>query len=480
MNCREKNFQLLIKVLDILYKILPFFIGMYCYYPVFIERDNSIYPLLDTIYASIKLYSGVTEEGFPIGGLLQLARFMALAATLSILISAFDRMNDLINRIKLCRSDTTVVYGNSNYAEYMYESLNRRSRIRGEEKLINHASRYLIMFSDDIQNLEFYSKNYSQIKNKNVYIMLNDVSRQNIENPLVTVFSIAENCARQYWRDNPVEKNEKIAIIGLGNVGKNILLYGLQVNLIDPGQHFEYHIYGDGTEFRREHTELDKMNPDEIIFHDDGVYEFAAMSDFDRIIICDDLCGSSNIAVLSQLLVSAPINNRIYIYAPNRDIITNFFGNDKVICFGTAEEMASIDVILNEKSMEAARRQHEFYVQQYGGTPWEKLDCFKRYSNVSSSDYMYMINRLMKKGVSSENIAELEHIRWCRYHYIHNWKYGEERNTEKRTHNCLIPFSELSSEEKGKDIEAIKIKMQISEIIINNAKDKNQEGSKKQ
>lgn len=455
----KKFFRILIRIINVLYKILPLFIGIYCYYPFYLERDGCIYPLLDTIYASIKLYSGSTMDGIPIGGLLQFARFMALVATLGILISAFNKMKDLINRIKLCGTDSTVVYGNSSYAEYIYEGLDRRSRIRGEEEFIDNASRYLIMFSSDIQNLEFYNKNYNELKEKNVYIMLDDVSRQNIENPLITVFSIAENCARQYWRDYPVTQNEKIAIIGFGNVGKNILLYGLQVNLIDPAQHFEYHIYGDGTEFRREHTELDKMNPDEVIFHDDGVYEFADMPDFDRIIVCDGICGSGSIAALSQLLVSAPVEHQVYIYAPNGDIITNLFGSDKAICFGTAKEVATIDIILNEKSMEAARMQHEFYYKKYGGTPWEKLDSFKRYSNVSSSDYMYVINRLLQKGVALENIAELEHIRWCRYHYIHNWKYGPDTNSGKRIHNCLIPFSELSDEEKLKDIEAIKSRM---------------------
>lgn len=455
----KKIFRALIRIINVLYKILPFFIGMYCYYPIFIEQDNHVYPLLDTIYASIKLYSGTTEGGIPIGGLLQLARFMALAATLSILINAFDKMNDLINRIKLFSANSTVVYGDSSYADYIYKSLDKHSRIRGEEKFINNSSRYLIMFSSDTKNLEFYNKNYNELRNKNVYIMLDNISRQNIENPLITVFSIAENCARQYWRDHPVEKSEKIAIIGFENVGKNILLYGLQVNLIDPEQHFEYHIYGDGTEFRREHTELDKMTPDEIVFHDDGIYEFADMPNFDRIIICDSVCDNGNIAVLSQMLVSAPMNNQIYIYAPNGDIVTNLFGSDKVICFGTAKETTSIDIILNEKSMEAAKKQHEFYYKKYGGTAWEKLDAFKRYSNVSSSDYMYTINRLLKKGTPPENIAKLEHIRWCRYHYIHNWKYGADTDSSKRIHNCLIPFSELSEEEKLKDIEAIKSRM---------------------
>ncbi len=80
------------------------------------------------------------------------------------------------------------------------------------------------------------------------------------------------------------------------------------------------------------------------------------------------------------------------------------------------EKLASADVVFNERTMEAARRQHEFYCQQYGGTPWEQLDSFKRYSNVSSSDYMSTAERLMARGTPPETLAELEHMRWCRYH----------------------------------------------------------------
>ncbi len=452
----RKFFRIVIRVFNIIYKILPLFIGIYCYYPVFVEQEDRIYPFLDTLYASIKLYSGSTEGGVPVGALLQLARFLAIAATLSIVINLLNKLNDIVNGFKLSRSDATVVYGDSAYAGYIYESLNPRLRIRGEEKFIGNASRYLLMFSGDAQNLEFYNKHYEALKDKKVYIMLEEIARQNIENPLITVFDIPENCARQYWKDYPVARSEKIAIIGFENVGKSILLYGLQMNLIDPGQHFEYHIYGDAVQFRREHTELDKMAPDEIIFHDDGIYDYAGMPEFDRIIVCGGRDENGNITIVSKLLESAPIDRRIYVYAPNGDIMTNLFGNDRIISFGTAKEAASADMIFNEKTMEAARRQHEYYYKQYGGTPWEKLDSFKRYSNVSSSDYTFMIDLLLEKGVPMETLAELEHIRWCRYHYIHNWKYGAKTDSQKRIHNCLVPFAQLSEEEKLKDIEAIK------------------------
>ncbi len=452
-----KTSQVINKIFRISYKIFPFFVGIYSYYPAFIEQERP-FPFLDTIYSSLRLYSGFVEDGVPVDILLQIARFMGMAAAVSLLISAANKINDVINWAKLFNPNSTVVYGDSSYAEYMLKSLKPSLKIHGtEDKPIENASRYLLMFSSDAENLAFYHRNYEIIKDKNVYIMLDGVSRQNIENPSITVFSIAENCARQYWKDYPAVKSERIAVIGFGNVGKNILLYGLQINLIDPAQHFEYHIYGDGSEFRREHTELDKMEPDSIVFHDDGIYKFAELAEFDRVIICGD--ENQNITAASKLLVAAPVGGAIYIYAPNGDVITDLFGRDRLICFGTAEEMVSADIIFNEKSMEAARAQHEFYFKKYGGAPWEKLDAFKRYSNVSSSDYLHTIKRLMGQGVPMETIAELEHIRWCRYYYIHNWKYGLETDTAKRIHNCLIPFAQLSEAEKLKDIEAIKSKM---------------------
>ncbi|MGN0667418.1 MAG: RyR domain-containing protein [Huintestinicola sp.] len=445
------------------YKILPFFLGMYCYYPHFSQKPESVYPFLDSVYASLKLYSGCTESGVTIDAVLQIARFLALAATLSILVKAFNKFHDIINRIKLLGRGSIVVYGSSVYADHLYESLKHSVRIRGGDKFIDHAGKYLIMFPTDKENLEFYSKNYSRLSGKRVYIMLEDTSRQSIEDPMITVFSVAENCARQYWRTYPVDKSERIAVIGFSQVGQNILTYGLQINIIDPSQHFEYHIYGDGSDFRRMHTELDKMLPDEIIFHDSGIYELEELSGFDRIIICGD--ENENISTVSRLLEHLPKCTELHVYAPNGDIMTKLFGDRAIRCFGLASDTASLDVILNRKSMDDARRQHAYYVEQYGGVPWEKLDAFKRYSNVSSSDYMFMINRLASKNVPFETLAELEHIRWCRYNYLHNWKYGEKRSDSERTHYCLVPFSELSEEEKLKDIEAIKSKCDKREKI---------------
>ena len=111
----KKVFSVLAKVISILYKVLPFVIGVYCYYPFFKSMDGRQFPLLDSIYESLKLYSGSTASGVEVSGLLELARFLALAATLSILISAFNRMTSVVNSLKIMSGDATAVYGNSLY-----------------------------------------------------------------------------------------------------------------------------------------------------------------------------------------------------------------------------------------------------------------------------------------------------------------------------------------------------------------------------
>ena len=86
------------------------------------------------------------------------------------------------------------------------------------------------------------------------------------------------------------------------------------------------------------------MAPDEIIFHDDGIYEFKEMADFDRIIVCGGKDENYNVTIVSKLLVSAPVSHPIYIYAPSGDIVTNLFGSNRLICFGTAKETASAEI----------------------------------------------------------------------------------------------------------------------------------------
>ncbi len=51
----------------------------------------------------------------------------------------------------------------------------------------------------------------------------------------------------------------------------------------------------------------------------------------------------------------------------------------------------------------------------------------------------------------SEKLAENTHDVWAAGRVSQGWIYGEERNDEKKTTPCLVPYSELPESEKDYD-----------------------------
>lgn len=51
----------------------------------------------------------------------------------------------------------------------------------------------------------------------------------------------------------------------------------------------------------------------------------------------------------------------------------------------------------------------------------------------------------------AEKIAENVHEVWSAGRMAEGWKYGEKRDDEAKTHPCLVPYEELTEEEKEYD-----------------------------
>lgn len=69
-------------------------------------------------------------------------------------------------------------------------------------------------------------------------------------------------------------------------------------------------------------------------------------------------------------------------------------------------------------------------------------------------------------SLSPELLAELKHIRWCRYHYLNNWQFGipadgKQKDPHLRLHISLIPYAELTDAEKEMDRENIRILLSV-------------------
>ena len=83
---------------------------------------------------------------------------------------------------------------------------------------------------------------------------------------------------------------------------------------------------------------------------------------------------------------------------------------------------------------------------------WKKLGGFLRGSNIARADHLWIEKYLQKKGVPEEDLMELEHVRWCRFHFYNRWKQGgEKKDAAKKLHPMLVPFDKLPESEKRKD-----------------------------
>ncbi|MGP1434458.1 MAG: RyR domain-containing protein [Catonella sp.] len=135
----------------------------------------------------------------------------------------------------------------------------------------------------------------------------------------------------------------------------------------------------------------------------------------------------------------------------------------KPVPFGRYKDVFTEENILREKLIEKAKALHNYYESIYNtGKKWEDLSGFLRGSNISAADFGNILADLNKDEME---LAELEHIRWCRFNFLNYYKYGEVRNDVERIHNDLVQFDELSLEEQKKNIEAVRI---VKELVKEN------------
>lgn len=66
---------------------------------------------------------------------------------------------------------------------------------------------------------------------------------------------------------------------------------------------------------------------------------------------------------------------------------------------------------------------------------------------VDTSDVVLDNDLLDLKELIAKNVHEV----WAKGRVDEGWTYGEERNTEKKTTPCLVPYEELPENEKEYD-----------------------------
>ena len=458
------------KFLRFLLLLLPFFIGF-----IGFLRLEGISVLWAAYYA-IRLY-GLNTDIYDINLFVEIARWLAPIATasaiLTVLHGACNRFRDWTRSFF---EESCSVYGEDPDGELFLANLGKNGIHGNFEKPLK--SRIHVVFGEsDQKSLDFYSQNSELFKNYRIcfpwsrnsnreyqiFLSLNEISHLALQQKNVAAFSVTENCATVYWRNHPASCSAKIALIGSGMLCEALLSESLFVNILSPHQSIEYHVWADISNYLSTHRELRKMlemTRDQLHIHEiPWQSECEMLTSMDRIVLCDN--EEKNLSIAANLIAYQTCSN-IHIYSRKGATIQALFPQEEnMVVFGSSEELLTRQIIIKEQLLLEAKKIHCDYQKRYPGlADWSELDAFKRHSNVSAAHYFPVIRRLYKQGVSVELLTELEHIRWCRFHYFYNWKFSDEKNNLLRTHPCLIPFSELSEGEQDKDRENVLMAIQ--------------------
>lgn len=291
----------------------------------------------------------------------------------------------------------------------------------------------------------------------------------------VTLFNQYDCCARMFWQNHPASRVEhSIVLLGSGRYAETLLGRALLTNIFDPNQQIVYHVYGDYTGFRWEHSRLESMvavdrleeGRDSVFFHGErSGSDHEILENADRIIICSD-SDTDNLVQLRQLRRHFSIRGKLYVR------LLNDIGEPEV--FGNDTEVFTPELVMGTLLNRRAMAMHAIYSRAYpGGAAWEELTEFQRQSNIAAADHIAVKVRLLLETQDThitpqlceaavarfreehprkaEWFRALEHTRWMRFHQFFNWQYAPVRNNSLRRHPLLVPYEALSPEEQAKD-----------------------------
>ena len=420
-------------------------------------------------------YDGYTTNIF-----LEIARYGALFLTVTAIISIFEKITLKIRDfIVSYTTNSTFVYGDNELAREFINSSKYKTINR---EYFSDTKRYVLLKSDE-ENLEFYNSNIENLKDKEVFIK-NSVLANTIQGKH-KFFSLEQIAARKFWEENSLidlafvngkEKEElKIVFAGFNTLAEYVLYEAIIINIFDPKQIVSYHIFGDSKEFEQSHINSNILN---IHYHEESLLENKDLLNESDVILFFD----SN-EKLNKLLGCIKKGNLVYFTKDyiNKDLYLNHkYGNNKNITlttFNYSRNICTENEVVNEVSLHDAKQLNANYnLKQHfneGLTideQWSKLSTFHKTINIACVDYFkFTIKRLLEKNLNKKYeditdqefntqldlLSELEHIRWCNYHYFCNWTFDKTTNKNEKKHNCLVPYADLSKEEKDKDAEQI-------------------------
>ncbi len=144
------------------------------------------------------------------------------------------------------------------------------------------------------------------------------------------------------------------------------------------------------------------------------------------------------------------------------DKISVLLPPEKCVFMPESDVLLTYETIVGERLDKMAKAVNHAYLFHFtqaqnldAEKEWKQLNEFQKESNRSAARHLPSKQYLLQSGVSAMQIYELEHLRWNAFHFVNGWRMGCDENGKKdaakKLHPLLIPYSELSQEEKDKD-----------------------------
>lgn len=441
-------------------------------------------PVSDGLFLTLCMYVlGYTDA--PANIWIELARWTAPLATASGVILALKSLRDWLRGCyAYLQGNSVAVYGPEVERKAMLSQL--RNGIEGKEAFVR-AHQYLLLH-DEKTNFAFYERHCRKLDDAQVFLKCSTLSAQSAVHDRLHLFCPEETAARLFWKENylyPAAKacnySMQVVLIGFGELGKNLLISGLQSNIFHPEQKISYHVFGDPQGFDTFHTQLAQIS-DPVIFHPEPWHQQLPLLEQAQMVLV--LEQNDQPRLLDQLLL-ALCRQKIHVFSCADPQLRCMDTANRVVFYDWLEEAQKPAYIFDDILYERAKRINLRYAHLYNQVPqtpeqmeleWKKLDGFTRYSNIYAADYHELRLRMLQDwgwtpgqpllDIQLEQLSHLEHIRWCRYHQLNNWKLGTPENgknkdPQRKIHTCLIPYEELSEAEKEKDRENIRVMMSV-------------------
>lgn len=463
---------------------VPFFIGTIGYY----SAGESI---LDAMYYSLGLY-GMNLNSDAANWGIEAARWMAPGMVMvSILTIVNAAYHYLAVQIVSRKKDSHIIYSKSKTGKILCGNLHHAVMV--SERFIRHGKNHIIMFEQDMDSLAFYQQNQPFFQGKKVYICLTELTMDSIQcKENVIFFHGNDALARLFWKNIlPLWKEDKeqteLAILGFSHLGQRIFSVGLQLNLYSPRQKITYHIFGQAKEYDVFSSSLNSMNQDKFIYYSlEDPQKWKVLRSADYVILTQE----PDLQTIQALVKSCP-QTKIYYYSPDGDKLSEFMADpDRLCAFGADQDIYAEEYIKTDKLYQSAKELNYCYakgvferkknVQEESCSEeeekenlWRNLSGFLKASNISQADYMDVLRDLTAYSqFSIDELAELEHIRWCRFHFLHCWQYGipsdgKNKDSSLKIHRCLLPFSCLDEGDRQKNREVIqRLKQEAHQLEI--------------